>query len=122
MVAVLKGRKRYILNPPRACQRLGVNVDSQHPSFRHSMVDWSDLGEAKRHNFDKAESIETIMNAGEILYIPSYWFHYPISLEYNIQCNSRSGFPKGGDGKDEIKKCLSKGSNYKAALNMVLNK
>jgi hypothetical protein len=108
----LKGRKRYILNPPQACHTLGINVDTSHPSFRHSMVDWSNLAEAKRHNFNKAESIETIVNAGEVLYIPSYWFHYVISLEYNIQCNSRSGASEVS--ADVIKSCVSKGSNYVA--------
>lgn len=113
MVAVLKGRKRYILNPPRACHTLGVEVNPSHPSFRHSLVDWSDLEDAKRHEFNKAESVETIVNAGEVLYIPSNWFHYVISLEYNIQCNSRSGTPpKAGFGEDEIRKCVKKGSNY----------
>ena len=112
MVAVLKGRKRYILNPPGACRTLGINVDSKHPSFRHSMVDWSDISDAKRHNFNKAESIETIVNAGEILYIPSNWFHYVVSLEYNIQCNSRSGPSR--IGSDEIKSCVMEGSNYQS--------
>jgi hypothetical protein len=112
-VAILKGRKRYILNPPKACRTLGVNVDSKHPSFRHSMVDWSDLGAAKKYRFDIAESVETIVNAGEVLYIPSFWFHYVISLEYNVQCNSRSGAPENGIGEDVIKMCVRKGSNYK---------
>ena len=113
MVVMLKGRKRYILNPPHACRTLGINVDRNHPIFRHSMVDWSDLEDIKMHDFDKAEAVETILNAGEILYIPSYWFHYMVSIEYNIQCNSRSGPPPNEIGLDEIKRCISKGSNYK---------
>ena len=27
------------------------------------------------------------------MYIPSFWFHYIVSLDTNIQCNSRSGTP-----------------------------
>jgi hypothetical protein len=40
-----------------------------------------------------------------VLYIPSYWFHYPVSLEYSIQCNSRSGAPPAGEGQREIEEC-----------------
>lgn len=41
-VLMLRGRKRYLLNPPRACPSLGIINDRNHPSFRHSEVDWSD--------------------------------------------------------------------------------
>ena len=34
-----------------------------------------------------ALGIETILKAGEVLYIPSHWFHYIIGLQKNIQCN-----------------------------------
>jgi len=39
---MLRGRKRYLLNPPRACPVLDIISDKTHPSFRHSDVDWSD--------------------------------------------------------------------------------
>ena len=38
-----------------------------------------------------ALGIETILKAGEVLYIPSHWFHYIIGLQKNIQCNVRNG-------------------------------
>ena len=41
-VLMLRGRKRYLLNPPEACPYLGIIKDRQHPSFRHSEVDWAD--------------------------------------------------------------------------------
>lgn len=110
MVAMLKGRKRYILNPPAMCRKLGIEVNHKHPIFRHSLVDWSDINEAKRHSFDKVEAVETIVNAGEVLYIPSHWFHYIVSLEYNIQCNSRSGV--SSKSKSIIQKCLQQGRSF----------
>lgn len=85
MVAMIKGSKRYILNPPRSCSKLAIISESKHPSYRHSVIDWSDLEQAKSHGFDNVDAIETILKAGEVLYIPSYWFHYIISLEYSIQ-------------------------------------
>lgn len=41
-VLMLRGRKRYLLNPPQACPSLGIIKEKAHPSFRHSEVDWSD--------------------------------------------------------------------------------
>ena len=105
MVAMLSGRKRYILNPPSACKHLGLIASKKHPSYRHSVFDWSDANQAVANNFDKVDSIDTILNAGEILYIPSYWIHYIISMEFSAQCNSRSG-PAHNNDKIIIDKCM----------------
>jgi hypothetical protein len=108
MVAMLRGHKRYILTPPYTCKMLGIIADTKHPSYRHSVIDWSDLTQAKHANFDKVDAIETVMRAGEILYIPSYWFHYMESLTFSIQCNSRFGSPPNGQGLDDINACLGR--------------
>ena len=44
--------------------------------------------------------------ARQVLYIPSFWFHYIVSLKYSIQCNTRSGTPPNEEGKVEIEQCL----------------
>ena len=41
-----------------------------------------------------------------MLYIPSYWFHYIISLKYSAQCNTRSGSPPERNGESHIKECM----------------
>ena len=43
MVAVLKGAKRYILSPPKDCERLSIIKEKAHPSYRHSTADWSNM-------------------------------------------------------------------------------
>lgn len=53
-------------------------------------------------------AIETVLKAGEILYIPSHWFHYIVSLQKSAQCNVRAGREfKGssewGSSKDVLK-------------------
>jgi hypothetical protein len=108
MVVMLKGRKRYILNPPSACEKLGIIADRQHPSFRHSVIDWSSIPQAVASGFQDVPAIDTVINTGEVLYIPSYWFHYIMSLEYSVQCNSRHGSPPKGEGFGEelIDKCF----------------
>ena len=34
---------------------------------------------------------EVIMQPGDMMYLPTYWIHYIISLNVNFQCNTRSG-------------------------------
>ena len=106
MVAMIKGSKRYILTPPYTCPKLGIITDKSHPSYRHSLIDWSDVGQAITNDFKSVDAIDTIVREGEVLYIPSYWFHYIISLRYSIQCNSRSGSPLNGQGLTEINQCM----------------
>lgn len=106
MIAMLKGAKRYIISPPRTCEHLGIIADTRHPSYRHSVIDWSDLKQAKQANFDKVDAIDTVLRNGEVLYLPSFWFHYIVSLNYSTQCNSRSGFPDSMIGEDDIRTCL----------------
>jgi hypothetical protein len=106
MVAMLKGAKRYILNPPRECKNLGLIVDQKHPSYRHSTIDWSNIDQATSEGFGSVDAVDTILQRGEVLYIPSYWFHYIVSLKYSIQCNSRSGSPPNLEGQPEIEECL----------------
>lgn len=92
-VMMLKGMKRYVLNPPNSCKYLGVVTDREHPSSRHSILDWGDLTQAKAYSFDKVPTIDTVVHTGEILFIPSMWFHYIVALNYNVQCNTRNGHP-----------------------------
>jgi hypothetical protein len=106
MVAMLKGTKRYILNPPSACNKLAIIKDKKHPSWRHSEIDWSNEDVAVEYKFGDVPTIDTIVRQGEVLYIPSFWFHYIISLDYSVQCNSRSGIPESKEGQKEIEECL----------------
>ena len=76
-----------------------------YPFPRHSDLDWSNLDVAKEAGFAKAKAVETILRQGEVLYIPSFWFHYIVSLQYSIQCNSRSGSPDDMKGEPDILKC-----------------
>eukprot|EP00615_Pteridomonas_danica_P004652 CAMPEP_0114341580 /NCGR_PEP_ID=MMETSP0101-20121206/9144_1 /TAXON_ID=38822 ORGANISM="Pteridomonas danica, Strain PT" /NCGR_SAMPLE_ID=MMETSP0101 /ASSEMBLY_ACC=CAM_ASM_000211 /LENGTH=473 /DNA_ID=CAMNT_0001475235 /DNA_START=147 /DNA_END=1568 /DNA_ORIENTATION=- len=118
MVAMLKGAKRYILTPPSECKKLSLIKDKQHPSYRHSVTDWSNPEEASEDGFHDAMAIDTILHEGEVLYIPSYWIHYIASLDYSIQCNSRSGSPPNQEGGDHIHKCMS-GPNSEKDIKVV---
>lgn len=113
-VAMLRGEKRYILASPKSCRYLSIIGDKHHPSFRHSTIDWSDMEEVRqtllqsysKYDFSKVEAIDTIVRSGEMLYIPSYWFHYIVSLRLSIQCNSRFGAPPNKQGLEDVQQCM----------------
>ena len=89
-VAVLGGRRRYILSHPDQCEHLALHPMG-HPSARHSMVDFSDPDLEKYPQFKQARSSEVVLQAGDLLYLPTNWFHYIVSLDTSWQCNARSG-------------------------------
>jgi Cupin-like domain len=78
---------------PDQCSHMSL-YDSSHPSACHSSFDWS-TGDASTFPDDfrtNAKGNEVVLQAGDALYLPTYWFHYKISLELNFQCNTRSGY------------------------------
>jgi hypothetical protein len=127
MVAMITGAKRYILSPPNQCSKLGIFTSKKSPIYRHSLLNF---GHIKHLNNDKSstkadgmspeerawlerasvsQAVQTVLKAGEVLYIPSHWFHYIISLQKSAQCNVRSGIDKVGTtafgGFSEVANC-----------------
>ena len=120
-ITVIGGSRRYIISRPNQCPNLGL-YPVGHPSARHSRLDWTTASQ-DYSNFEESErllgasndpswihyrkalsrlannatSTEVILQAGDVLYLPSYWFHFIISLTTNMQCNTRSG----RDGRDD---------------------
>ncbi|GMH79402.1 hypothetical protein TrLO_g3597 [Triparma laevis f. longispina] len=93
MIALLSGSKRYTLLPPNQCNLLSVIKLKEHPSRRHVLLNFKDIFEEEEGMEDarKARGVDTIVKEGEVLYVPSRWFHYITSLQFSVQCNSRSG-------------------------------
>jgi hypothetical protein len=56
-----------------------------------------------------ALAVETVLKAGEVLFIPSFWFHYIVSVQKSAQCNVRSGIDESGSsefgGKENVLEC-----------------
>jgi hypothetical protein len=109
MITMITGAKRYILSPPRACKHLGVVSSKGHASFRHSMLNYGhialmdtrdDMPQEEREWLEivgSADAVSTVLKEGEILYVPTGWFHYITSLQKSAQCNVRSGPDMEGD-------------------------
>jgi hypothetical protein len=89
-IALLGGERRYILTHPNQCEHLAL-YPKGHPSARHSAIDWSEPDLDEFPEFSLAKGNEVVMQAGDVLYLPNFWFHYIISLSTNFQCNTRSG-------------------------------
>ena len=108
MVAMMTGAKRYILSPPRECSKLGIVPSRGSSIYRHSMLNFGHTNHMVDPNMPREErdwmefsgtasALSTVVKAGEVLYIPSHWFHYITSLQKSAQCNVRSGIDKEGD-------------------------
>jgi hypothetical protein len=102
MIAQMAGLRRWILTHPNQCKEMHM-YQHGHPSARHSMVDWSKPDLEKFPNFKKVRGNEVILQPGDVLYAPTYWIHYIVSLDVNIQCNTRSGITHGFD--NDLKEC-----------------
>ena len=83
-VALLAGECRYILSHPDQCKKLAL-YPVDHPSGRHSAIDWSEPDLQSFPEFVDAKANEVVMQAGDTMYLPTNWFHYIISLETNMQ-------------------------------------
>lgn len=93
-ILIMQGAKRYILAPPSECENFGIMPDG--PSARHISWDLSDIGTLYGNNkafaaLQQAAALETVLRAGEALFVPSGWMHHIVSLTFNYQCNVRSG-------------------------------
>mmetsp|Transcript_63876 Transcript_63876/g.144099 ORF Transcript_63876/g.144099 Transcript_63876/m.144099 type:complete len:414 (+) Transcript_63876:361-1602(+) len=96
-VTVMGGLRRYMISAPKNCEFMHL-FPKNHPSGRHSQVDWSAPDLEKYPNFPQARVSELVLEPGDFLYIPSGWLHYVMSLNMNWQCNARSGKGKGRAG------------------------
>ncbi|KAL7539353.1 hypothetical protein ACHAXR_009206 [Thalassiosira sp. AJA248-18] len=91
MLAVLEGQRRIVVGHPSQCKKMAL-YPREHPSGRHSSFDWSYTSEWDVHPaFKEALVSEVVIDAGDVLYLPTSWFHYIVNLSKNIQCNIRSG-------------------------------
>ena len=89
-IVLLGGQRRYVLSHPNQCANLALYPNG-HPSARHSKVNWADPDLDKFPEFAHATANEVILRPGQVLYLPTNWFHFIVSLDLNFQCNTRSG-------------------------------
>lgn len=94
-ITVLRGQRRYLLANYTQCAHFQL-YPPNHPSGRHSRIDWSRPREHLQQDstlagFTQATMNEVVLQAGDALYLPTSWIHAIVSLNINYQCNARSG-------------------------------
>jgi len=100
-VVMMGGARRFLLAHPRNCPSLYL-YPQKHPLERHTRVDFANPPPPPPNNvndeqqqfphFSNTTINEVVLQAGDVLYLPTYWFHHIISLTLNYQCNTRSGY------------------------------
>ena len=100
-VAILSGRKRYILAPPHQCEHLSLL--RRGPANRHSSVVWTTPEGIA--TVGAGRGFEVVLEPGDVLYIPAFWMHFIVSLTTNSQCNTRSGTPPDVEALSAVKRC-----------------
>ncbi len=65
-IALLGGERRYILSHPDQCEKLAL-YPLDHPSARHSAIDWSDPDLETFPQFSEARANEVVMQAGDVM-------------------------------------------------------
>jgi lysine-specific demethylase 8 len=84
----VRGRKKFMLYAPDEAPRLHY----PEPSFPHyhlhfSPVTVEDPDLARHPRFREARGVELVVEAGQVLHIPSGWWHYVRGLEPSISLN-----------------------------------
>ena len=110
MIVMLHGVRRYILLHPNQCPNLDL-YPAGHPSERHSSIsNWNQPDLSLHPKFRNARGTELILQPGDALFVPTYWFHYITTISDSItyQCNTWSGI--GGETtksnyQDHIQPC-----------------
>uniref|UniRef100_M4BX68 JmjC domain-containing protein n=1 Tax=Hyaloperonospora arabidopsidis (strain Emoy2) TaxID=559515 RepID=M4BX68_HYAAE len=101
-ISMIRGTKRYVIAPPSACRCQGLLTTGQ--SERHTSYDWSNTS-ALPEDVRNCPGTEVALTAGEVLYLPSFWYHHIVSLDTSIQCNLRSGFIERDDTLQFLSEC-----------------
>lgn len=75
------GRKRFRLLPPDVWRNLTL-FPAVHPSVRQSQLEWDALPADVR-----GRAREVVLAPGQILYLPSHWFHQVSSVDASVSVN-----------------------------------
>jgi hypothetical protein len=87
----LRGRKRFMLYPPGTRNYYPCSMFSQTAHISQVFRDGPELDRERFPAFDPASGREALLEEGEILYLPAYWWHQVTSLgDVNININTWS--------------------------------
>ncbi len=76
---VVEGRAHFRITPYKSSKYLYTNTDYENLEFRSPINAWN-IQNQYRADFDKIKCLDIIVNPGQIIYIPAYWY-YSIKFE-----------------------------------------
>lgn len=83
-LAQVYGRKRFVIFPPRASASL---YPYRTKAYNMSRVDLDHPDKKVFPNFGTVKPIEFVLNPGEVIFLPSFWWHQVYSLDMGISIN-----------------------------------
>ena len=87
----IRGRKRFMLYPPGTQGYYPCPMFSQTAHMSEVFREGPELDSARFPKFDESKAREAMLEEGEILYLPAYWWHQVTSLgDVNININTWS--------------------------------
>ena len=85
----IRGRKRFTLYPPGTHRYYPCPMFSQTAHISRVFREGPALDRARFPKFDPSRAREVVLEEGEILYLPAYWWHQVTSLgDVNINLNT----------------------------------
>ena len=85
--SIIRGRKKFILFPPSAYKALKL-YPSLHEFYRQVQANVLNLTRQEyRELLFQTSILEVVLNRGQVLYIPPYWFHCVVTLEPTVSLN-----------------------------------
>lgn len=128
-VVMLGGSQRYILAHPRNCQTLYLKKEQEQDdtsTYHQSQIHLKNFDLSRithQHqihynhpyhpsfaeyfpDFEKTTVNEVVLEAGDVLYLPTHWVHHAIALSTSNHCDAVSGHSKRY--QTMVDKCLKK--------------
>jgi len=82
----LWGKKKIILHSPSDWKYL-YTFPTSHTCDRQSQIDFDHIDRKRFPLYHLAQPLETTLSPGELLFIPSYWFHHMLAVTENVSVN-----------------------------------
>lgn len=87
----IRGRKRFVLYPPGTRGYYPCPMFSQTAHVSQVFREGTELDRERFPEFDESKAREVMLEEGEILYLPAYWWHQVTSFgDVNINLNTWS--------------------------------
>lgn len=115
--AQIVGRKRFLLFPPNQYRQLYINgFSSQAP--QQSQVDLENPDFERFPLFSSATALDVVLEPGDVLYVPSLWFHHVIAVEmsFSVSIWSRNEEVIGQWNAEKISPAFSAAWPYQKLL------